>query len=157
MRRVVAAAATLAVGATVVFAQNLDVINQRRNVMAAIASTSLGNFKMMKGEVPFDLAKLQAGLKKMQDEAPKFKGLFPDDSKTGGETAASPLIWKSKAEFEAAADALVAEIKAAASAIKDEATLKAEYPKIAQKGCNGCHQKTDGFAPSLAESFKRLK
>jgi cytochrome c556 len=156
MLRVVAIAAALAVGATAVWAQNLSVIKQRRDVMAAIATASSGNFKMSKGEVPFDLPKIQARLKTMQEEAAKFKALFPNDSKTGGETAASAKIWQGKAEFEKAADTLLAEIKSASAAIKDEATLKAEYPKVA-RSCGNCHKTTDGFAPSLAESFKRLK
>ena len=158
MLRVVGAVAALAVGATVVLAQNLNAISERRNVMAAIATASLANFKMMKGEIPFDLPKLQGRLKTMQDEAAKFKALFPDNSKTGGDTAASERIWKAKAEFEAAVDTFAAQIKATADTVKDEATLKAEYPKMVSKGCNGCHKKdSDGFAPSLAESFKRMK
>ena len=140
----------------VVSAQNLDAVKQRREVMKNIATASIGNFKMMKGDAPFDLAQLQAALKTMQTEATKIKALFPEDSKTGGETEASPKIWQAKAEFEAAADKLVADITAAASAIKDESTIKSEYPKVA-KSCEGCHKQSDGFAPSLADSFKRLK
>jgi cytochrome c556 len=157
MLRAILGLAALAVGAGVVLAQNLDAIKQRREAMSTIATASIGNYNMMKGETPFDLAKLQSALKTMQDQAAKFKGLFPADSKTGGDTDASPKIWQAKAEFEAAADGLVAAIKAAAGSIKDEATLKAEYPKVANS-CGGCHkQQGDGFAPRLGDSFKRLK
>jgi cytochrome c556 len=157
MIRVIVGLAALAVGATSVLAQNLDAIKQRREAMSAIGTLSTNNFKMMKGEAPFDLAKVQSALKTMNDNAAKFKSLFPADSKTGGDTAASPKIWQAKAKFEAAADKLAAEIKAAAGAIKDEATLKTEYMKVA-RSCGGCHkQEGDGFAPRLEESFKRLK
>jgi cytochrome c556 len=150
--------AALAAGAALVWAQNLDAIKQRREAMSAIATASIGNFNMMKGVVPFDLAKLQSALKGMQEKAAKFKELFPADSKTGGDTEASPKIWQSKAEFDAAADRLVAALKTAAGSIKDEATLKAVYPKEVVQSCSGCH-KTDGsgFAPRLEDSFKRLK
>ena len=128
MLRIMAAVAAVAIGATVVCAQNLDAIKQRRQVMKTIATAADANFKMMKGEAPFDLAKVQGRLKIYQDEAAKLKGLFPDDSKTGGDTDASPKIWQVKAEFNAAVDNFVAVARAAASVIKDEASLKAEYP-----------------------------
>lgn len=155
MLRVLAVLAVAAVGATTVLGQNLPVIQQRQEAMDAIGKASLANFKMMKGEAPFDLAKLQAGLKIMQDEAGKLKALFPEDSKTGGDTEATAKIWQSKSEFEAAVDTLISEVKSAAGAIKDEATLKAEYPKVANS-CGNCHKNADGFAPRLADSLKRL-
>lgn len=155
MIRILAAVAALAVGATLVHAQNLDVIKQRREAMKTIAGASGANFKMMKGEVPFDLAKVQAGLAIFQAEAPKFKGLFPDDAKTGGNTDAPAKIWTARADFNAAADAFAANAKAAAETIKDEASFKAEYPKVASS-CGGCHKDGDGFAPKLGDSFKKL-
>ena len=93
MRRIVAAVVAVSVGATLAYAQNLDVIKQRRDVMKAIATAGTPNFKMMKGQEPFDLATVQAGLKVYQAEAAKLKNLFPDDSKTGGDTDAQPKIW----------------------------------------------------------------
>ena len=156
MLRIVAAVAALAMGVTVVFAQNLEAVKQRREVMRTVAKASGANFKMTKGEAAFDLATVQSGLKTFQEELPKFKDLFPDDSKTGGDTDASPKIWQVKAEFQAAIDTFISAAKAAASAITDEATFKAEYPKVA-RSCGGCHKETDGFAPRLADSFKRLK
>ena len=60
MLRIAAALVALAVGATVVWAQNLEVIKQRREVMRAIAKASSVNFKMAKGETPFDLATVQS-------------------------------------------------------------------------------------------------
>lgn len=156
MLRILAVLAILAVGVTGVFAQNLDAIKQRREVMKAIATAGSVPFKMLKGEVPFDLARVQAGLKTYQEEAAKLKGLFPDDSKSGGGTDASPKIWQARAEFEKTVDTFVSTAKSAAEAIKDEATFKAEYPKVT-RSCGGCHKESDGFAPTLQESFKKLK
>jgi len=156
MLRIAAAVAALGLGATVVLAQNLDAIKQRRDVMKTIAKASGINFKMMKGETPFELSKVQSGLKTFQDELPKLKSLFPDDSKKGGDTDASPKIWQQRAEFEGVIDRFVADAKAAAGSIKDEASFKADYPKIVNN-CGNCHKDTDGFAPRLADSFKKLK
>jgi cytochrome c556 len=156
MLRIAATVAILGVVTTVVLAQNLDAIKQRREVMKTIANASGANFKMMKGEAPFDLAKVQSGLKTFQEQFPKLKPLFPEDSKSGGDTDASPKIWQERAEFEAVIDKFVADAKAASSSIKDEAGFKADYPKIVNS-CGNCHKNVDGFAPRLADSFKKLK
>jgi cytochrome c556 len=155
MLRVMAAVTALGIGVTIAHAQNLDVIKQRRDIMKTIATGSLLNFKMTKGEAPFDLAKVKSSLQSWEESAAKFKTLFPEDSKTGGDTDAAPKIWEARSEFNAAADNLIAVAKAAAAAITDEASLKAEYPKVA-RACGGCHNNTDGFAPGLAASFKKL-
>lgn len=156
MLRIVAGLAAVAVGASLAYAQNVDVIKQRREAMRAVAGASGPNFKMMKGEVPFDLAAVQKNLATIQEQAVKFKGQFPDDSKTGGETDASPKIWQSKSEFNAAIDKWIADAKTAAAAIKDEASFKANYPAFAA-GCGGCHKATDGYTIALGESFKKPK
>ena len=94
---------------------------------------------MMKGETPFDLAKVQASLKIIADGAPKLAALFPDDSKTGGNTQALPAIWEKKAEFTAIYTKIEADAKAASAAIKDEASFKTEWPKIGAN-CGTCHK-----------------
>jgi cytochrome c556 len=158
MLRIVAALAALAIGATALWAQNLEAIKQRREAMRATAKASAVNFKMMKGETPFDLATVQSNLKTMQDQMGKFKDLFPDNSKTGGDTDADESIWTKRAEFNKAVDNYVAVVRKATGAIKDAASLKAEYPKVAKDGCGGCHKDTDdGFTLNLSDSFKKLQ
>ena len=66
------------------------------------------------------------------------KGLFPDDTKTG-ETDALPAAFEKKADVLARFDKLAADAKAAESAIKDEASFKAEWPKVVSN-CGGCHK-----------------
>jgi cytochrome c556 len=156
MLRSIAVAAAVAIGATAVYAQNAAVIKERRETMRTIAKSSGATFKIVKGEAPFNLATVQDTLKKVQSEAPKLKNQFPDDSKTGGNTEAQPLIWAKRAEFNAAIDKWVADAKTAEGLIKDEASFKAEYPKVSA-GCGGCHKASDGFAPALSESFKNMQ
>ncbi len=158
MLRIMAVVTALAVGATAVWAQNVEAIKQRREAMRAIAKTSVVNFKMSKGETPFDLATVQSNLKTMQDQMGKFKDLFPDNSKTGGDTDADASIWEKRADFNKAVDNYVAAARTAASAIKDAASLKTEYPKLVKDGCGGCHKDTDdGFTLRLSDSFKKLQ
>jgi len=154
-RATIAALVALAAGATLLHAQNLDIIKQRREVMRTIAKAGGANFKMFKGEAPFELSKVQEGLKTYQEQAAKLKALFPPDAKTGGDTDAQPTIWTARPEFEKAVDAFIATAKAAAASIKDETSFKAEYQKVVQ-GCGNCHKERDGFAPRLADSFKKL-
>ena len=148
-------AAILGTGTFVAYAQSQDAITQRRMVMRAIATAGTPPFEMSRGNMPFDLAKVQAGLKTYQTEAAKLKDLFPDSSKTG-DTEAKAKIWTARAEFNAAIETFIATSKAAAEAVKDEASFKATYPKIGAS-CGGCHKEADGFAPRLGDSFKRLK
>jgi len=147
--------AVLGTSTIIAYAQNQDAITQRRAVMKNIVTAGSAAFKMSKGEMPFELAKVQAGLKTYQDEGAKLKGLFPDNSKTG-DTDASPKIWTARTEFNAAIDTFISTAKTAADAIKDETSFKAEYPK-AVRSCGGCHKDADGFSPRLADSFKKLK
>ena len=77
-------------------------------------------------------------MKTIEETAIKAKGLFGDDTKTG-ETDAMPDAFEKKADLFARFDKLAADAKAAAGAIKDEATFKAEWPKVSSN-CGGCHK-----------------
>jgi cytochrome c556 len=147
---------TLILGSAVANAQNLDAIEKRRAVMKAIARAGSPPFQMMKGNAPFDLAKVQAALRTYQEEGAKLKTLFPDDSKSGGGTDAPARIWNDKAGFAKAVETFVGIARAAAPLINDEATFRAEYPNVAAS-CGGCHKDADGYAPKLADSLKKLK
>jgi cytochrome c556 len=138
MLRVVAVVAALAVGATAVWAQNAAGIAARKEAMKAFGKAWKGPADMAKGDAPFDQAKVQASLKTIQDTAAKAKGLFGDDTKIG-ETDALPAAFENKADLMARFDKLAADAKAAAGAIKDEASFKAEWPKV-PANCGGCHK-----------------
>ena len=138
MIRVLSAVAAVAIGATAVYAQSAA-IGQRKEIMKSIGGAMKEPGGMMKGEIPFDLAKVQASLKTIVDGAPKLPSLYPDDSKTGGETLALPAIWEKKDEFVGIYKKLETDAKAATTAIKDEATFKTEWPKIGAN-CGTCHK-----------------
>jgi cytochrome c556 len=138
MLRVMAVLAALAIGATAVWAQNAAGIAARKEAMKALGGANKGPGAMNKGEAPFELPKVQASLKTFQETAVKAKGLFGDDTKTG-ETDALPAAFEKKADLLARFDKLAADAKAAAGTIKDEATFKAEWPKVLSN-CGGCHK-----------------
>ncbi len=138
MLRVLAAVAALAIGATAVLAQNAAGIAARKDAMKAMGGAAKGPGGMAKGDAPFELPKVQASLKTIQETAVKAKGLFGDDTKTG-ETDTLPAAFEKKADLMARFDKLGADAKAAEGAIKDEASFKAEWPKVVSN-CGGCHK-----------------
>ena len=138
MLRVVAVVAALAVGATAVWAQNAAGIAARKEAMKAFGGAAKGPGAMNKGDAPFELPKVQASLKTIEETAAKAKCLFGDDTKTG-ETDALPAAFEKKPDLLARFDKIGADAKAAAGAIKDEATFKAEWPKVVGN-CGGCHK-----------------
>ena len=136
MLRVIVGLAALAVGATVVLAQNSAAIKARQDAMKALGGAAKEPSAMAKGEAKFDLAKVQASLKTIESTAIKGKTVFPDDSKGGD---ALPIAFTDKADLFARFDKLAAAAKAAQASIKDEASLKAEWTKVVSN-CGGCHK-----------------
>lgn len=93
---------------------------------------------MMKGDAPFALPAVQSALQTYQAQAAKLKTLFPDDSKAG-DTAALPVLFEKRADVLARFDKLANDAKAAEGVIKDEASFKAEWPKV-MSSCGSCHK-----------------
>jgi cytochrome c556 len=140
MIRNVLAVAAVALGVTAVVAQS-DPIAARKALMKANGDQAKIAGAMAKGEAPFDLAKVQVVFATFADSAAKMPALFPDNSKTGGETAALPAIWENKADFDAKMAAFGKNAIAAKTEIKDADALKAKWGAFAKENCGGCHEK----------------
>ena len=98
-RTLIAVAAAAALG-SVAFAQTVSpAIGERKAVLKTFGAAAGDIGKMVRGEIPFDAAKVKAHLKTLSDGAKKLPGMFPDSSKTG-DTAALPKIWDEKAKVE---------------------------------------------------------
>jgi cytochrome c556 len=142
-RTLAAAALGLALAGTgAVVAQELHgeaAIAKRKDIMKGWAGLLKEPGGMLKGETAFDLAKVQAALRAIESGSTELKTLFPDDSKTGGKTEAAPAIWEKKPEFEALWTKIGTDAKTAEGTITDEATLKAELPKVLGT-CGACHR-----------------
>ena len=141
MVRVIVATSVMSVVATVVLAQGAvsPAIKERQQVMKGQGTAAKEPGAMFKGDAPFDLAKVQASLKSLQQSAAKAPSLFSEDTKTGGDTAALPIIWEKKADFDGLFAKLGADATTALANIKDEPTFKAEWPKVVGN-CGGCHK-----------------
>ena len=119
-------------------AQNADVIKQRQTIFKSMNEATKPVVAMFKG-APFDLVLVQKALKTYSEASAKLPALFPEDSKTGGDTEALPAIWENKADFDARLKKLGTDSASALLAIKDEASFKAIAPGVAQN-CGGCHK-----------------
>jgi len=138
MKRLTTAAILIACGAGVVLADT-DVIAERQALMKNDGMAAKKLVDMTRGTVPFDLAVVQASLKTFAAAAEKEPTLFPDNSKTGGKTAALPSIWQNKADFNARFVKFGKDVAAAQAAIVDEASFKKVAPSLFQN-CGGCHE-----------------
>lgn len=138
MIRAFVVSAALAVGVTAVMAQS-DPIAQRRQTMKGVGAATQTGTRMVKGEAPFDLGKAKEVLQTYAVAADKMHTYFPENSKTGGETTASPKIWESQAEFRKRFDDWAADIKKASAQTKDLDSFKEAFGTVT-KACGGCHE-----------------
>jgi cytochrome c556 len=131
-------AIVLAVSATVVIAQS-NPIAQRKELMKGMGEQArLGN-QMMRGQAPFDLAKAQAIFATFTSVPGKMVTLFPEDSKTGGDTEASPKIWEDMEGFKKRFASFETEAKAAQATLKDEDTFRVAFGNVS-RNCGACHE-----------------
>jgi cytochrome c556 len=137
MIRTVLAVAVLAFGVTAVVGQG-DPIAARKAIMKANGDQSKIATDMLEGKQPFNLDAAKKIFATFA-EAEKVRPLFPDNSKTGGDTAALPAIWENKADFEAKLTKFVTEAKAAGAATTNADTFKVQITEV-RKNCGGCHQ-----------------
>ncbi len=134
----VAALAVAAFGATAVVAQQ-DPIAARKALMKSNGHAAGALAKMVKGDEPFDLAAAKKSFATFEDAAAKMPALYPDNSKTGGETSAAPKIWEDMADFKAKFVKFGEDAKAADASVKDLDSLKAAMGGLG-KNCGGCHE-----------------
>src|SRR5262249_18614913 len=98
VRTVLAATAVIALAATAVVAQQ-DPIAARKELMKGNGRAAQLGTKMTKGEEPFTVEKGKSVFASYQKVATAHN-LWPDNSKTGGDTASLPAVWENKADFE---------------------------------------------------------
>jgi cytochrome c556 len=140
MIRTVFAVAAIALGISVAVAQQ-DPIAARKALMKTNGDQAKIGAAMMKGEAPFDLDKTHTIFAAWQDAAAKMPALFPDNSKTGGETAADPKIWENMDDLKARFTKFGTDAKDAEAKVTDLDSFKAAFGNIGKNDCSGCHEK----------------
>ena len=138
MIRTILTLGVLAVGMASVMAQN-DPIATRKDMMKQVGRANAEVSKISKGDAPFKLETVQAALKTIQDASRAMPNLFPDNTKTGGDTAALPKVWETKADFNTRWEKMGKDAAAASAKIVDEASFKTAYNEVTGN-CGGCHE-----------------
>jgi cytochrome c556 len=137
--RIGLAVLVMALNAGAVMAQS-DPIAARQALMKGNNDHARTMIQTMRGQKPFDAAAVDAAFAQWAETAQKLPALFPDNSKTGGDTRATPKIWQNKKDFDEKAAAFgmaVAENRAKAKESLDG--LKAAIPVVG-KTCDNCHE-----------------
>ena len=138
MFRTALAVAAIAIGVTAVAAQS-DPIAARKAMMKKVGEQTKVGAGMAKGEAPYDQAKAQAIFATYVEASGTMPALFPENSKTGGETAALPAIWTSMDDFKSKFSKFGADAKAAQASVKDLDSFKTSFGGVT-KNCGGCHE-----------------
>jgi len=140
VRRLLAVVAVMMFGVSVAAAQGCpDTIKQRQTLMKRSGDEAKAGAAMVRGASPYDAAKVKEIFDAFQDKADKLPTLFPDCSKTGGDTHAAPAIWTQADDFKAKITKFAADVKTAVDGTKDLDTFKVNFPMVA-KNCGGCHE-----------------
>jgi cytochrome c556 len=129
----------VALSAGAVVAQQ-DPVTTREKLMKENNDHARTMVQMMRGQIPFDAAAVDIAFAQWADTAQKLPGLFPENSKTGGDNRASPKIWLNKKDFDeksAAFGKAVADNRDKAKA--SLAGLKMAIPQVGQ-ACDNCHE-----------------
>jgi cytochrome c556 len=137
-KTVIAALGVLIASGLGVLAQSGDPITQRQNLMKNNQEQMRTLTGMARGQAPFNAATAQAAFQRLEQNAQAIPPLFPPGS-TQGKTAALPVIWERKADFDAHAAKLGQDAKAVQTAITDQASLQAAIQRVGQN-CGGCHE-----------------
>jgi cytochrome c556 len=138
MIRTVLTVVVMAIGVSAVVAQT-DPIATRKGLMKKNNENDRNVRQMVRGEAPFDVAKVNQAFAQWADTARHLPNLFPDDSKTGQDTRALPKIWETRSEFDSKIAALAKAVADNTEKAKTLEGLQVAYPEV-NKACDNCHE-----------------
>jgi cytochrome c556 len=138
MTRTVLLTTALAIGVTAAVAQG-DPIAERKNLMKENGAVTRTGTQMARGEAPYDPAKAREVFQTYVKVADRMPRLFPENSKTGGDTAALPKIWENMADVRAKFAKFESDAKAGLAATGNLDSFKTALGQATQN-CGGCHE-----------------
>jgi cytochrome c556 len=142
MIRMVVVAGALLLGVGAATAQQ-DVAVKQDNLMRAQAkSLYTVMLKMVKGEVPYDQAAVDAAIAQLEASVPTIADVFatnPKQDVVDATYGASQKVWQNKADFDSKIPPVAKAIADVKGKIKNVASLKVAYDSINDK-CTNCHE-----------------
>lgn len=136
MKRFTIAALALSGLTAIAVAQAPNPILQRQTLLKEFGANGREPGLMLRGEMPFDLAKVQTALRTFSAHAKVLPTLFPDGSFTG-ETAALPRIATERTQFNAIFAQLDTQATAALASVNAD-NFRATYGAVL-RNCGQCH------------------
>ena len=97
--------------------------------------------KMVKGDIPYNHAAVDAASKQLEESVPKIATVFatnPKQDVVNATYGSSQKIWQNKADFDSKIPPVVKAIADVKGKIKDKASLRVAYNSINDR-CNDCH------------------
>ena len=114
-----------------------DPTAQRQAAMKAIGQAMKDGAALNSARTPYDPAKAKAAMGSVSATAKKLRTLFPANSANAPKTAALPVLWTKRADFDRRLDELAKQADTAASA-KTAETYKPAFLAVGAT-CKGCH------------------
>ena len=112
----------------------------RQDLMKTVGFSTKTAAAMVKGEQPYDPVQAELTMRAINAAATAFPFLFPDDSKTGHDTEASPKIWEDRKGFLKQSEELQEHsAKGIAAAKNGLDAFKKEFADTV-KYCKSCHE-----------------
>lgn len=142
MFRTILAVATI-LGVTGIVLAQPDPVDQRKELMRVNGTHGYGTFpKMLKGQEPYDPAKVDQAFVQLIDTAKKLPALYvagtEGATRPGSDYFASPKIWQNKPDFDARFAKYSEELATAKAKVKNLESLKEAFT-IVRKSCDSCH------------------
>lgn len=144
LRNLLVFVAATAIGITAVAAQT-DAINKRKALMKDNGKHAYGELnRMVRDQMPYDQAKVDASFAQFTDTMTQLPGLFPAGSYQGpieGDNYyAAQKALDNQADIKARAEKFLKEIADKKGQVKDLASLKSIWPSMNKDNCDSCHE-----------------
>ncbi len=142
MLRTIVVVGTLLLGVGAVMAQQ-EIAVQQDNLMRGQAKSLYDvMLKMVKGDIAYNQAAVDAAIKQLEESVPKIATVFatnPKQDVVNATYGSSQKIWQNKADFDSKIPPVVKAIADVKGKVKDKPSLRVAYNSINDR-CNDCHE-----------------
>jgi cytochrome c556 len=142
MMRTVVVVGTLLLGVGAVMAQQEIAVQQDNLMRGQAKSLYTVMLKMVKGEIPYNQASVDAAIRDLEESVPKIPTVFatnPKQDVVNSTYGSSQKVWQNKADFDSKVPPVAKALADVKGKIKDVASLKVAYDSINAK-CTDCHE-----------------